>query len=140
MDKSIRIKQGIKPKMRKQVRHLSSIHSDNQIENIHKTQEKQHLLPIINSHHASSQKVDKYLNASMKNPIFRNSDDHYSKLNKMLEKNLDEKIRTIPKNNEVLLIQAHMLTLKEIIKIDFFGLILEKIYLNISSYIRHNSR
>lgn len=140
MDKSISIKHNTKLKRRKHVRDLSSINLNNQIENIHKTQDKQHLLPIINSRQVSLKKIDKYLNVSMKNPLFKNSDDQYLKLNRIFQRNLYEKIRDIPKNNEDLLIQAHLQVLKEIIKIDVFGSILEKIYLQITSFISHISR
>lgn len=140
MEKTLSIKQDVKFKRRKQVRNLSSINLDQHKGNLQKNKDKQHHLPIINSHQASFEKSEKCLNVSMKNPLFRNADDHYLKLNKMYEKKLDEKIRTIPKNNEVVLIQAHLEILKKIIKIDYFGSVLEKIHLKIASFFNQYTR
>ena len=140
MEKSLSIKQDVKFKRRKQVRNLSSINLDQSKGNLKNIKDKQHLLPIIKSHQASFEKPDKCLNVSMKNPLFRNPDDYYLKLNKMFEKKLDEKVRTIPKTNEAVLVQAHLEILKKIIKIDYFGSVLEKIHSKIAAFVNQHTR
>jgi hypothetical protein len=142
MEKSASIKQDLKFKRRKQVRHLSSINFDNTKPKLLKAQDKKHLLPLIGTHQVATSPIDKleiHLNSSMKNPLFRQSDEHFSKLNKIFEKKLDEKLKIFNKNDDLLILKAHLEVLEKIIKVDYFGSILEKIYSKILDFISTSS-